>query len=160
MSEVERIADQFRRAYSGQAWHGSSLTELLADVDAQRAAARPIPDAHSVWEIVLHIAAWDTAVRRRLAGERAEIYKTELDWPHVADTSAAAWQDTLATLAHAHDELLTAIGELDDARLDAPILAGMPSVYGTLHGVIQHDLYHAGQISLLLKATAPSARHD
>lgn len=160
MSEVERIADQFRRAYSGQAWHGSSLTELLNGVDAARAAARPIPGAHNIWEIVLHIAAWDTAVRQRLAGERAEIYQTELDWPQVADTSDAAWQDTLTTLARAHDELLGAMGGLDDARLSEPILAGMPSVYGTLHGVIQHDLYHAGQISLLLKATAPESVHD
>jgi uncharacterized damage-inducible protein DinB len=155
MSEVDRIADQLKRAYSGEAWHGSSLTELLQDVDAARAAARPIPGAHSIWEIVLHIAAWDTAVRQRLAGQRAEIYKTELDWPHVADTSETAWQAARATLAHAHDELRAAIIELDDARLDEPILEDMPSMYGTLHGVIQHDLYHAGQISLLLKATAP-----
>jgi len=153
MREVERIADQLKRAYAGPAWHGSSLTELLNGVDAARAAAHPLPGAHSVWEIVLHIAAWDTAVRQRLARDRAEIYKTELDWPHVADTSEAAWQQALATLARAHDELLAAINTLDDARLDEPILEGMPSTYVTLHGVVQHDLYHAGQIALLLKAT-------
>src|SRR5438045_4754269 len=109
MREVERIADQLRRAFAGHAWHGSSLLELLHGVDAARSAARPVPGAHSVWEIVSHIAAWDTAVRRRLAGDRAEIYKTELDWPAINDTSETAWQATLATLKQAHDELLQAI---------------------------------------------------
>lgn len=154
MREVDRIADQFKRAYAGPAWHGPSLSELLKDVDAARAAAHPVPGAHSVWELVLHIAAWQTAVRQRLAGERAEIYQTELDWPQPAATTDAAWQAALALLAHAHDELHRAITQLDDARLAARILEDMPSTYGTLHGVIQHDLYHAGQIALLLKATA------
>jgi len=153
MKETERIADQLSRAFAGPAWHGSSLRELLADVDAKRAAARPA-GAHSVWEVVLHIAAWDAAMRRRLAGERAEIYQTDLDWPKVFDTSETAWQQTLAQLTQAHDELRQAITELDEARLDEPILEGMPSVYVSLHGVIQHDLYHAGQIAVLLKASA------
>ena len=79
MREVDRIADQLKRAYAGPAWHGPSLSELLKEVDAQRAAAHPLPGTHSIWELVLHIAAWDTAVSRRLARDRAEIYKTELD---------------------------------------------------------------------------------
>ena len=154
MKETERIADQLSRAFAGPAWHGSSLRELLNGVTAARAAARPVAGAHSVWEVVLHIAAWDAAMRRRLAGERAEIYQTDLDWPKVFDTSETAWQQTLAQLTQAHDELRQAITELDEARLDEPILEGMPSVYVSLHGVIQHDLYHAGQIAVLLKASA------
>jgi uncharacterized damage-inducible protein DinB len=154
MKETERIADQLSRAHNGPAWHGPSLRELLDGVTAARAAARPVAGAHSVWEIVLHIAAWDAAMRRRLAGERAEIYQTPLDWPAVTDTSEPAWQQTLVQLAQARDELRQAILALDEARLDEPILEGMQSVYVSLHGVVQHDLYHAGQIGVLLKASA------
>ena len=41
---------------------------------------------------------------------------------------------------------------LDDAQLDEPILADMSSRYVSLHGAVQHTLYHAGQIALVKKA--------
>ncbi|HTS08685.1 MAG TPA: DinB family protein, partial [Candidatus Eisenbacteria bacterium] len=68
-TEATRIADQLRRAFDGSAWHGPALLEILADVDAAAAAARPIANVHSIWELVLHIAAWDGAGLRRLAGK-------------------------------------------------------------------------------------------
>lgn len=150
-SEVKRIQDQLERAFAGEAWHGPSVSELLANVNAGKAAARPIAGAHSIWQLVLHIAAWDKAVARRLAGDRAELSDKE-DWPAVNDTSDEAWRQAVEALQTGHRELHEAIGRLEDAGLDHPIVEGMPSVYVTLHGVIQHDLYHAGQIAILKKA--------
>lgn len=150
-SEANRIQRQLERAFAGTAWHGPSVMELLADVDAAKAAARPIAGAHSIWELALHIAAWNKGAARRLAGDRAELSDEE-DWPPVNDTGDEAWRRTLELLRDNHRELYDAIGRLDDARLDQPIVDGMTSVYGTLHGVIQHGLYHAGQIAILKKA--------
>jgi uncharacterized damage-inducible protein DinB len=151
MSEVERIIDQLRRAFEGPAWHGDSIKELLSDVTAEKAAARPFAGAHSIWELVLHIAAWEEGIRLRLAGERAEL-SAEEQWPSITDTSEAAWRDTLAAMERTHLSLRAAIASLDDEMLSRPIVKGMSSVYGSLHGVIQHGLYHAGQIALLKKA--------
>ena len=67
MSESARLADQIRRAFDGEAWHGDSVLELLADVNAATAAAHPIKNAHSIWDSS-SIAAWDDAVRRRTVG--------------------------------------------------------------------------------------------
>jgi uncharacterized damage-inducible protein DinB len=151
MTEVERILDQMKRAFEGEAWHGPSLLETLADVTAQQAAARPIPGAHSIWELALHIAAWKAAVRRRLQGDRAEL-SSEQDWPPITETSEAAWSALKKSLERTHQDLLAAIKDLGEANLDQPILPGMPSRYVTLHGVIQHELYHCGQIALLKRA--------
>lgn len=149
-TEANRIQEQLQRAFAGRAWHGPSVLELLADVDAAKAAARPIANAHSIWELVLHIAAWDKAGVRRLNGDRADLTDGE-NFPAVTDTSEEAWHQTIESLKRAHRELHYAIESLDDTRLDQPIIAGMSSVYGTLHGIIQHGLYHAGQIALLKK---------
>ncbi|MBA3806116.1 MAG: DinB family protein [Acidobacteria bacterium] len=151
MSEVKRIQDQLRRSFEGPAWHGPSIKELLAGVIAEQATAKPLAEAHSIWEIVLHIAAWEEAALRRLAGDRAEL-STEEDWPPVPDTSEAAWRDTLELMEQNHLRLRDALAGLDDSRLPEPVVDGMSSVYGTLHGVIQHNLYHAGQIALLKRA--------
>jgi uncharacterized damage-inducible protein DinB len=70
-SEAARIADQLRRAFDGSAWHGPALLELLEDVNAATAAAKPLAKVHSIWELVLHIAVWDGVALRRLSGENA-----------------------------------------------------------------------------------------
>ena len=149
-TEVGRIADQLKRAFEGDAWHGPSVLELLADVNAEKAAARPIANAHNIWELVLHVAAWTMAVRRRLEGDRAELSEEE-NWPLVNNASEAAWQQTIEGLKKSHRELHDVIAHLEEASLDKPIVHGMSSVYVTLHGVIQHHLYHAGQIAVLRK---------
>ena len=151
MREVERIASQLKRTISGEAWHGPAVLELLKDVTASQAAAHPVAGAHSIWELSLHIDAWLRACARRLAGDRAQLTDAE-DWPSVNNSDDAEWQKMRESIKQAHDELAVAILALEDSRLDEPILNGMSSVYVTLHGAIQHSLYHAGQIAILKKA--------
>jgi uncharacterized damage-inducible protein DinB len=151
MTEVERIADQMNRAIAGEAWHGPAVMEILQDVTATEAAARPFAGAHSIWELALHITAWLHAGGARLSGERAQLSDVE-DWPAVGDTDEKAWAGTKADLSQANEQLCAAISTLDESRLDQPIIEGMSTVYVTLHGIVQHTLYHAGQIAILKKA--------
>jgi uncharacterized damage-inducible protein DinB len=151
MSEVERIKEQLKYSMEGNAWHGPSVREVLNGVTASEAAAKPIANAHSIWELTLHIAAWIGAGQRRLTGDRAELPDDE-DWLKVSDTSDESWERTKQLLEQRYRELQQALSVLDDKRLDEPILAGMRSVYITLQGVIQHNLYHAGQIAILKKS--------
>lgn len=158
MTEVERIVDQLNRAFAGEAWHGPSLMAILEDITALQAATRPLDGAHSIWELVLHIAAWEHAGLRRLGGDRAYLSDAE-DWPTVVASNEAAWEQTKKTLKEGHREFQDAISKLDDSRLDEPIVAGLATVYVTLHGIIQHTLYHAGQIAILKKAITEGAKH-
>jgi uncharacterized damage-inducible protein DinB len=152
MREVERIAEQLRRAHEGNAWHGPALSELLGGVGAREAAARPVAGAHCIWELVRHVEAWERVALRRLGGDPATIYQTPEDWSRVEAGDEAAWREALSRLRETNRALRAAVLALDDAELDEPIHAGMSSRYVTLHGVVQHTLYHAGQIALLLKA--------
>ena len=154
-SEVERIQDQFRRAFDGPAWHGPAVMKILEGITAAQAAAHPIPGAHSIWEVTLHIAAWERACRRRLQGDPAQLTDAE-DWEPINDTSEAAWENAKQRLLENHRELLNAIARVDESQLNEPIIKNQQvpysSVYVTLHGGVQHDLYHAGQIAILKKA--------
>jgi uncharacterized damage-inducible protein DinB len=153
MSETARIADQLRRAFHGDAWHGDSLFEILNGVTAAQAAARPIKNAHSIWELVLHIAAWDGAVRRRLGGEAVAL-SGEKNFPPVTDTSESAWRKALEHVGRVHDDLVAAVAAFPDSRLGEKVPGKDPdyhTFYYNLHGVLQHELYHAGQIALLKK---------
>jgi uncharacterized damage-inducible protein DinB len=158
LKESERIADQLRRANEKDAWHGPALKELLADVSAARAAARPIEGAHSIWELVLHVAAWQNAVAGRLGGEGGgpwrELQLSDAeDFPPVTDTSESAWRRALETLERSTRLLLEVTHGLTDEQLEKTVPGKNYSAYFMLHGAVQHCLYHAGQIAILKKAT-------
>ena len=157
MSEIDHLLDQFTRAYEGNAWHGPALREILEGVTPAQAAARPITDAHTIWEIVLHIVAWENATRKTLGG--APLHVDDKDnFPTLTDTSEAAWQHTLTTLHESHHALREAITQLAEESLDNTevldsTVPGRPyPLYKLLYGIIEHTLYHAGQIILLKKA--------
>ena len=150
MNQVELIVDQLQRAYAGKAWHGPSLEELLRGVTAQQALARPVAGAHSIWELVMHTGVWMSAARRRLAGDPAKL-TPEQDWPPIEGGSPDAWQKTLAALEQEHNQLRAAVGSLPESALQNQAPGKKHSLAFMLHGVIQHNLYHAGQIALLKK---------
>jgi uncharacterized damage-inducible protein DinB len=155
MTEKERILEQLRRALTGPAWHGPALKEILADVSADRAAARPIQGAHCIGELVLHIAAWDAVVRRRLEGERIEDLPAGEDW-RAFEPGADGWRRALETLEEERLSLDAAVTEFPESRLDENVPACRYSFGFMLHGVVQHDLYHAGQIALLKRMLPPA----
>jgi uncharacterized damage-inducible protein DinB len=155
MREVEQIAEQLQRAYDGDAWFGSPVRAVLEGVNAADAIARPIPSAHTICEIVLHVTAWTREVTRRLRTGVARDPE-EGDWPAQAVGNDREWQAVLTALDAAHTELVRTAAALDEARLREPIgevrdraLGSGVSVYVTLHGLAQHHAYHAGQIALL-----------
>jgi len=152
MTEIERILDQLKRAFEGPAWYGPSVREVLAGVTAEQAVSRPLPGAHTIWELIHHIAVWEDVGRRRLEGDPAPIdISSPEDWPPADPASEAAWEEAKASLDRGHQRLCNAIARVDQSRLNDPILEGMSTVYVTLHGIVQHDLYHAGQIAILKK---------
>jgi uncharacterized damage-inducible protein DinB len=154
MSETARLADQIRRAFEGEAWHGDSVVELLQGVNAAVAAAHPIKNAHSIWELVLHIAAWDGAALRRTGGTAVELSGEE-NFPPVKDPSEAAWRKAIEQAKQTHNALVKAVAAFPDARLQEQVPGKTESYYNFFYlfsGIVQHELYHAGQIALLKKA--------
>ncbi len=150
MDEVKRIEDQLKRAYVGPAWHGPSVRELLANLTPEIAMRRPIPRAHTIWEITLHILAWERAVLTRADGTPLKLTDPE-DWPAIEESDASAWNRLLEQLDESHRQLLAMLSGLTDEELDEIVPGEKYTIYFMLHGLIQHNLFHAGQIAVLKK---------
>jgi hypothetical protein len=152
------LSEQVRLAEAGPAWHGAALAENLDGIDAAQAASRPVPEAHSIWEIVLHLTGWTREVARRLQGGRPG-QPVEGDRPAVGRVSEEAWGRTRAALSEAHSGLADAVGRFPESRWteqvggerDAPLGTGV-SYAAMVAGLAQHAAYHGGQIGLLRKA--------
>lgn len=154
LTEGNRLEDQLRRALEGEAWHGPSLLELLAGLSAEQAASHPIAGAHSIWELVLHLATDYDLVLRRLAGDGLRLTGAQ-DWPPCPAPTEENWQHTVQELKRKNQELRKAVRGFPDERLDDRLVPEVPyTAYTQFIGVTQHNLYHAGQIALLKRALA------
>lgn len=149
MSECHRLADQMRRAYDGDAWHGPSLVTILDRVPADRAFEHPIAEAHSPAELVAHIAHWKHVVQRRIEGDAVNDADHH-DW-RPPDPGVTDWPELRRRLDATHASLVARVEGLEDARLEEPVPGQAISIYTMLHGVVQHDLYHGGQLVLLAR---------
>lgn len=153
-AECRRIADQLRRAFQGEAWHGPSLKELLTDVTAEHAEAHPLAGGHSIWELVLHITVWTQAAFQATKGvPMPKIVGTPEDWPRVSGSSAQAWDKAVNRMFETGEHLSCAIEQFDDHRLSETVPGRQYDFYYFFHGNVQHSLYHAGQIAILKKAS-------
>jgi uncharacterized damage-inducible protein DinB len=151
MSQVEMIADQLRRAFDGEAWHGPAFMEILEGIDARTAAARPIPTAHSIWELVLHLAGWERVITRRLRGEKLTLSDEE-NFGHITSVSENAWREAVKTLRENHDELIKSVSSLPESKLSETVPGKEYNVLFMLLGAVQHAAYHGGQIALLKRS--------
>lgn len=156
-SEGERIALELTQALNGDAWHGPSLREILESVMMEEAMQRPIPAAHNIWELVLHITSWINITKRRITGGQPEPLENE-DWPHTGPFSEGNWTAARDALIESHERLIEIVAALSDADLMSNVPQGKRTVSNMLHGVAQHDAYHGGQISILKKAVTRNHR--
>jgi uncharacterized damage-inducible protein DinB len=166
MSETERIWDLLQRSFEGnEAWRCPSLRDLLAEVTAPQAAAHPIAGAPSIWELLLHTTAYEHVVRRRLAGEHVETLPEAQAWPKPDALSADAWLGARLDFGEARRALRQAVAAFPDARLGEAVPGREYSFYVMLHGAVEHTLYHAGQVEMLMlaqgvrPAASPMAAH-
>ena len=156
-NEAARLVDQFERAHDGDAWHGSPIASILEGVTHEQAARRPPGGAHSIWELVLHVTGWRNEIAKRAAGKPAG-EPAEGDYPPVGEPTAERWRAALAALDASHEKLVKAVRGMGDDLMQKPTndprnrpLGTGVSYYEMLHGIVQHDAYHSGQIAILKK---------
>lgn len=154
--EVQRLVAEMKFAFEGDEKGESrfqpALWPLLVNVDAKHALHRPIPEAHNIWELVLHLITWKKYITARFRGE-APTVTDEQDWPALENPTEESWNALKHELLRTQNELVEAAQMQTDAELDIPAVNGKLPRYVIYHGITQHDLYHGGQIAMLKKAT-------
>lgn len=155
MNQVQQIAMLNRRSFSGPAWHGLSVEEIVDNISADQAAAKPAIGKFSIWQHVLHMIFWKNKLTDAMGGEpmpRSSQVPPEDNWPMVADASAAAWQRALSELRAGQERFQNALADCSDSRLADTVKGRDYDFAFAMHSLPCHDTYHAAQIVLLKKA--------
>jgi uncharacterized damage-inducible protein DinB len=157
MSRIDDFADQARRILDGDPWYGAPIVAVLDGITHDQAAQRVLPQGHTIWELVCHLTSWTREVNRRLIqGDWRE--PADGDWPTPPDPTAGNWRSAMARLEEAHRSLISTLESFPASRLDEKLGDERNPAMGTgqtfaqmLHGLLQHDAYHLGQIGILKK---------
>ncbi|HLA15060.1 MAG TPA: DinB family protein [Gemmatimonadaceae bacterium] len=151
--EIRQLLSIIDQAYDHRSWHGTNLRGSIRGLSAARAARRPRPGRHNIWELVVHAAYWKYAVTRRLTGQKRGSFPLKgSNWfPRTQSPSEEQWRDDVALLEKTHRALREAVANLSSGDLSRTPKGRSTSNAFLITGIAAHDLYHAGQIQLLKK---------
>jgi uncharacterized damage-inducible protein DinB len=158
------LATLLETALDRDPWYGLSTSSWLSGLAAAQAADHPVAACHSIWEIVLHMISWQREVARRLTGaDPAE--PLEGDWPPVGPVTDEGWAAARRSLSESTRAAADAMRAVEDHALSALVGGATRNVaLGTgvkqhelIVGLLQHNAYHSGQITLLRKALEAGA---
>lgn len=152
MNHVARIQQNFERYRRNRAWYGPTIGQLVDKVSAEKAGAA-VPGGHSIWQILLHATLWREIVRKALDGEPYTMPSEEQNWSVPEDQSEAAWERARADFHRSNDAFAMLISMLNEDKLDALVADQKFTVSEAIHGIFEHDAYHAGQIAILIASS-------
>jgi len=152
MKETVRIAELFEDLYDGNPWIDVTLIGTLKNITAEQAAKKLSPGWNSIWQILHHIISWRENVILRVQGQATESPASNY-FDEITDESEKAWGDTMQRLQDSQEKWLSFLKQFDEADFEKIYQPNNGSYYKHIHGIIQHDAYHLGQIVMLAKHT-------
>lgn len=154
--EILMLQEQIREAWEGEPWYGRNIGELILEVNEKTAFQKP-SGQHSIMELVWHMINWKAFVINRLKKESTislSVFETN-DWRDLDHTDNSLWSKGLSELERVHKELVDLISQQNDGLLAQKVEGKSYNYRKMLHGVHEHDIYHAGQIAYLKKLLQP-----
>ena len=149
-SEVRRIRSLIKSCYNGPAWHGPAVLETIKIIDPTIIGKR-INDSHNIIELVNHIASWKLFIIKKLEGDPDFDVVGSINFTRIDNPTLEDWKAAKKRLQKIHDQLIDKLKYTEDSVL----LEGVPgrsyNFFFLLTGIVNHSLYHLGQIKLLMK---------
>jgi uncharacterized damage-inducible protein DinB len=152
--EIKNYLAEFKTIYNGEPFYGKPLMAVISDADTKKVFKKQSGTGHSVFEITQHLLAWRELLVKRLNGDKKASIKMDSpdDWPPLPSTQTpASWKELVNKIEQNHQALIKALGQWKDESLDENFAGSAYPLRTFLHGQIQHDIYHIGQIALALK---------
>ena len=148
---IKDILRQLHELQEGSRWFDQSLKDKMAGLTDEEAFTRPMPGLHSVAEHISHIIAWRRECLLRFNGQLNELMNSPEDWKDNETLKKTGWAKLKESLYESTDQLIQALQDQDDAYLEIPFRDTEYNNHYLIEGIIQHDLYHLGQMGITVK---------
>ncbi|MHB8906440.1 MAG: DinB family protein [Melioribacteraceae bacterium] len=159
MTRAENLSNELYNSIFGEPWYGSSAMSILQEISVEQAFRKPIPSAHNIIELTLHVTAWIEETLSRFNGNKPSEPQIG-DWPIPENKTEEYWNTVKRNLYDVTNKLISVVQKFPEEKLEKivggerniPLGTGF-SFEGLILGLVQHNAYHLGQISLLKKSS-------
>lgn len=149
MTGIQRLTQDFTDFFDGNPWFGNNFKNIISDITPAEALAEP-PNGHSIARLLWHMVKWRIALTERLLGNlafRADVSDAD-NWRENETLDAESWEAAKRQYESLQTVIVTELGRRTDGFFDEEFLPGKK--FGWLAtGVVQHDIYHLGQIAMV-----------
>src|ERR1700761_8770177 len=159
MKTSEKLFNELQKVLSGDPWYGNPVYQIIEQVSFEAAFEKPQHAAHNIAEIVLHRLSWTEEVLDRMNGMDAGMPSSG-DWPPTGNPDEQKWQNYVNDLQLVNVNLIGLLGNFPEEKWTELINDERDPELGTgvtyeelVNGLIQHHIYHSGQIALLRRMT-------
>jgi len=154
--ETQYIAKSFEDTLSKEPWFGRAVFEILGEADESKVQTKPNGTEHSMIELLWHMNTWAEFALGSLENRSAEDMKAieANDWREI-DPKTHTWKKGLEQLRATHNRIVEILKQkTDDSFLEDIVPLRKFNFRYMLNGLIQHNIYHLGQVAYLKKMLA------
>jgi len=150
--EVNGIIKNLQEVLNGRPWYGRAVYEMLEEIDEAKVYTSPNKNGHSLIELLYHMLTWAEFTQKRIENDKIKDLAAfeALDWRSI-DASTHNWQQGLAALKASHQKIIELLQHRKDNFLDQIVDYRDYNFRFLLNGLVQHNIYHLGQIAYLSK---------
>ena len=146
--KIQKLIKLLTEAYEGPAWHGPAVKEVLKDI-AYDQTLKSVGESHNIAELIYHMIAWRIFLIKKLQGKEEYDVSDEENFQTFKTISDEEWHALKQRLENSQKELIALLTAAEDDILDQKVGTRNYNFNILINGVIQHDLYHLGQIVLI-----------
>ena len=150
--QIGHIISALRTVVEGEPWFGKPIMTLLREVDPTTVYKKPNDNSHSLIELLYHMLNWAEFTLKRIENEDDDdvaIFERQ-DWRQIV-SAEHTWEKAVAQFKVTNDLIIEALQSKKDSFLNDKVDYREYTFRFLLNGLIQHNIYHAGQIAYVKK---------
>ena len=149
---IIQYVTRFNEIYNGEPWYGENIVSKLNEVSDELAFTRPMRYVHAIAEVVAHMTYWRQSLISRLNKDESfhASVESEENWRDLLVLRAAGWKKVLSDFEESQKAIVQILSRQPASILTTEYAGGHTFEY-LIQGVIDHDIYHLGQIALIRK---------
>lgn len=149
--KIKEMISALSEIFEGEPWYGESMMRKLENVSYVIGDKICVPESHNVAQIVSHLIAWKTFALEKLKKNEAFDIKidSDRDWPEIEVNSPEDWERLKHDLVVAQSKIYEFLKTKQNSFLKEKVVGRDYTIEYLLQGIVQHDIYHLGQIGLI-----------
>lgn len=149
---IKDYVQQLHDILDEEVWLDENFEKKLSQVSEDKIFIRPIPEIHSVAELISHLHEWRLETISRLKGNKQGFVEDDpRNWRTNDELKPAGWKALKSKFYESQQQLIDFLLKKDDDYLEQKYPHYTYTNKYLVQGMIQHDVYHLGQLGITIK---------